>query len=412
MIKRINQRARNRHWPVDGPWLVARGGGTSSIPPASPRTCPSLCRAMLQLSWFLFTLLCVAHTGEPAPICRSSNITKVFYKKNSKTSSSTVSGWLMNPNNVQIDDEAENSVQFGFGFDRARMTEGFAFDPRCAPVLEAAKFLLVISLRRPINRTISFFYSDLPGRRCAGLCSNANAGSSAHALQWAQFLDAWPRGAPEHSVARSRLHSRKGNTTRHRPNTTNWLRPVTEYTPNYFVRLLSARCANVDDALAARHARHPTDEQTEAVVRACLTGCGGDRNAPVNMTTLDAVDKMLGQYFEVVFQESLNDTEQLSVRLGRSPNSLAVYATEHRIQKGRRHSQSQQRRRMISQAEQGATPRRRLMHASIAGGDTLLPPGITERLLAENAMDEELYRRARELAKGRGELWRETCASS
>ena len=67
-----------------------------------------------------------------APDCGPANYSTVFFKKNSKASSSTVTAWL----NARAPPSA-----------RVVALEAAAFDPRCAPVLEAARHLLVVSLR-------------------------------------------------------------------------------------------------------------------------------------------------------------------------------------------------------------------------------------------------------------------------
>ena len=68
-------------------------------------------------------------------------------------------------------------------------------------------------------------------------------------------------------------------------------------------------------------------------------------------------------------------------------------------------------RRAAPSSDREPAATRTFRHASVRGGDTPLPPGIAARLHAENALDEELYQRARAREAKRTERWRAGCVT-
>ena len=93
----------------------------------------------------------------------------------------------------------------------------------------------------------------------------------------------------------------------------------------------------------------------------------------------------------------LDESARVSARLGSRGVSLRDFSAAHFNRKRSRHH--------------FAPMRYHGQHPTVVGGDTLLPPGISERLRTENALDEELYNRARVREAERTERWRATCGA-
>ena len=186
------------------------------------------------------------------PDCSPANYSGVFFKKNSKASSSTVTAWLTR----------------GAAVRARRALEAAAFDPRWRRA-RAARYLLVVSLRSPLNRTVSHFYSSLPGNTVHRRVRARARGLARARARVALWLDAWAATSAGGNASSAASSSRGA------------LTPARLIRPSYYVRLLSARCARGGGGGVGGGGGRP-----RASVGACRRGCAPRERAPVGAARL------------------------------------------------------------------------------------------------------------------------------
>lgn len=179
----------------------------------------------------------------------------VFYRKNSKASSTSIGGWL---NQWLRRWSGSASGGGGVGAPPASWAlhtqEARGLDPRCLDRFERDGMLLVTTLRAPLNRTVSQFHYTATARRAAspssqsgGRVPNAAAGGGEDpAVAWRHWLAA---------AASARSPPRELS--------------LSKYVDNYYVRAFTARC---DDALFGTTGAADGAADANAL-RECLSGC-------------------------------------------------------------------------------------------------------------------------------------------